>query len=267
MAKKKQTKIPPTKSQKVLERQYQKELNQLGKAMIKAVNTELLPYLKSNQESYVTDGIADQLQVILTRLKNMFTGTLTQTFALTTAEQMVNKVSTTNEKKFNRAVSRATGVNLGEVISSEGLEDFVKLSVNKNVSLINSIPEEYLKQIETIVNNGVASGQRYSQIAKQINSKVNPSANKTLANRIKTIARNEVSTINSQINLRRSEQLGIKKGIWRTAEDERVRKCHNARNGKEFDLSKGLFSVCDNKTIWPGEEISCRCNFSPVIEV
>lgn len=275
MAKKNKTKIAsPVKSQKGLEIQYKKQLNKLGKAMIVSVRTEVLAYLKAQQSAYVIDGFGDQLGVIFRRLNGLFTGTATISFAQTTASQMVEKVGRANKDKFDRAFARATGVDLGNIVTTEGLEDFIAISTNKNVSLIKSLPEEYLKQVETIVNNGVVSGARYSTIEKEIISKTG--VNKKLANRIKVIARNEISTINAQISKRRSEALGIKKGIWRTSEDERVRgnpagKYPNAKpshfkaNGKEFELSKGL--KINGEYIFPGEPISCRCSYSPVIEV
>ena len=277
MAKKdkiKTVKAAPIKSNKVLERQYQKQLNKLGKSLIVAVRKEVLTYLKAHQSSYVSDGLGDQLGLIFKQLNAIFTGTAVAGFAEGTASQMVEKVGTTNKKKFDRVVERATGVDLGAIVTAEGLEDFIELSVNKNVSLIKSLPEEYLKQVETIVNNGVVSGARYTTIEKEIISKTGASAG--LANRIKLIARNEVSTINAQINKRRSEALGIKKGIWRTSEDERVRgnpsgKYPNAKpshfklNGEEFDLSKGM--KVNGEFIFPGIPINCRCSYSPIIEV
>ena len=137
------------------------------------------------------------------------------------------------------------------------MEDLFTLSKNKNKILITSLPEEYLKQVETIVNNGVVSGARYRTIEKEIISKTG--ANSKLAGRIKTIAMNEVQTINSQITLRRSESLGIKKGIFRTSKDERVRACHKELDGIEFVIAKGAWSKTCQKFIQPGiTDINCR---------
>ena len=212
------------------------------------------------------DGLADTINVIFRRLNGQFTGTVMMGFSKMTAAQMVAKVGANNKRRFNKTVEKVTGVNLGGIITSEGLDDFVELSVNKNVSLIKNLPEEYLKQIETIVNNGVVNGTRYSEIAKQIQTKTG--ANGKLANRIKLIARNEVQTINSQISLRRSESLGIKKGIYMTSDDERVRACHKELDGVEYDLAKGAWSKTCQKFIQPGvTDINCRCSFRPIIEV
>lgn len=242
-------------------------MNQLGRALIKAVNTELLPFLESTQDDYVVDGIGDMINVIFRRLNSMFTGVVTMGFAKNTATQMVARVGTANKRKFNKSVERVTGINLGGVITSEGLNDFVELSINKNVGLIKSLPEEYLKQVETLVNNGVINGERYSTIAKKITAKVG-SANSKLAGRIQTIARNEVQTINAQISLRRSDALGIKKGIYMTSDDEKVRPCHEELDGVEYDINKGAWSKKCQKFIQPGiTDINCRCSFRPIIEV
>lgn len=259
-------KIPPIKSQKGIERQYQKQLNKLGKVLILEVRKQVLSFIKAQQSSYVMDGFGDQLGVIFRKLNSIFTGTATASFAETTASQVIQKIGAANKSRFGRAVARATGVDLGNIITSEGLEDFMAVSINKNVSLIKSLPEEYLKQVETIVNNGVVSGARYSTIEKEIISKTG--ANSKLVNRIKTIARNEVQTINSQITLRRSESLGITKGIYKSSKDERVRKSHAELDGIEFELKKGAWSKTAQKFIQPGiTDINCRCSYSPIIKV
>ena len=256
--------IPPLKSPKQMEREYKKELNTLANRIIKEVKEQLIPVLKAYENTYTQDGIADQLGVVFRRLNSIFTGNITIGFAQSTANNVVTRLEKYNKSKFDAAVNRATGVDLSSVISSSGLDDFVKTSINKNVSLIKSLPEEYFKTIETIVLNGVMNGERYSTIAKQISEQTN----KKLTSRIKTIARNEVSTINAQINKRRSEALGIKKAIFRTSEDERVRKCHKELDGVEFELSKGAWSKTCQKYIIPGiTDINCRCSYSPIIEI
>jgi len=275
--KKKKNKIqkiaPPIKPLKGIEVRYRKELNKLGLMLIRSINKEILPVIKAGQSQYMVDSVSSNLEVIFERLNKQFTGTLIAAFAQNLSTTVVEETSKTNEEKFNKSIRKATGVDLGSVIQTEGLNEFLQSSVNKNVSLIKSIPEEYFKQIETIVNNGIASGAKYQTIAKEIQAIPNiklkkpGGANYKLVNRIKTIARNEVSTINAQLTKRRSESLGITEGIWRSSEDESVRKCHRIRNGKKFNLKKGLYSSCDGKNLYPGEEINCRCTYSPIIDI
>lgn len=267
MAKKqKQVTAQPVKSLKGLELQYQRELMSIGRALAKAVKNEVLPMLKAEQDTYVTDGLATNLAAVFNRLNREFTGTATLSFARQTANKFVSKTEKQNKKRFDKSVKAATGVDLGSILSVENLEEFTEMNIANNVSLIKSLPEEYLKSVETIVTKGVTSGARFSTIEKQITARLG-SANSKLSGRIKTIARDQISTINSQISLRRSQALGIEKGIWRTAEDERVRKAHEELNGKEYVLAKGLYSSSAQKHIQPGEEINCRCSFSPVINI
>lgn len=307
---KKQKILPPVKSLKPLEKKYQRELRKLGVAMAKSVRTDLLSYLKAQQEQYVIDGpikamdsvvlqaltdlsgdydylipkllkdsqdalansrladsIGTELNGILRRLKYQYTGLAVESFAQNTATMVVSKTETANKKRFDRVFAFTEGVNISEIVAQEGLADFIELSVSKNVNLITSLSEEYFKQIETIANNGVINGTRYSEIEKQITAKVG-SANSKLAGRIKTIARNEVSTMNSQLTLRRSENIGIKKGVYMTAEDDMVRECHEELDGQEYVLSKGAWSKKCGKFIQPGiTDINCRCTYRPVIKV
>lgn len=232
--------------------------------MIQSVKEQLIPFLKVNESQYVADGVSSQLGIIFNKLNRIFTGSITLGFSKTTAQKMVYKVSKSNEERFNKSLENVTGINLGGIIQSEKLEDFIEVSVNKNVSLIKSLPEEYFKQIETIVTNGIVNGERYNTIAK----KIAETTKSKVTGRIKTIARNEVSTLNSQLTLRRSEALGITRGIFQTSDDERVRPCHAELDGVEFRLSRGAWSKKCQKWIIPGvTDINCRCSYSPIIEV
>lgn len=248
----------------------------LGRLLSKTVRVEVLPFIKAHEDVYVLDGIGTQLGILFDKLNARFTGVISAGFAVNTATQMVTKTTKTNKKRFDKSIERATGIDYGSVIATEGLVDFMETSINRNVSLIKTLPDEYLKAVEVIVTNGVTSGAKYSTIAKQILGKVG-TANSHLAGRIKTIAMNEIQTINSQLTRRRSDALGITEGIWRTAKDEKVRgnpggkypkakPSHFQLNGKKFNLKKGMKTETGT-IIWPGSEINCRCDFSPIIDV
>lgn len=78
-------------------------------------------------------------------------------------------------------------------------------------------------------------------------------------NHAKFVARNQIANFNAITSKLRVQKLGITKAIWITARDERVRPCHQVRDGKEFDLAEGLYSSCDGKTLIPGVDFGCRC--------
>lgn len=256
--------VNQVKGQEIL---YRKQLNRLARGMQKAVRNQLLAYMEEHEGEYVYDGLAADLDVIFRRLNAQFNGTMTMGFAKVTSEDMVRRLEKSNKKRFDDNFMRATGIDLGSIMAVEGLSDFLDISIQQNVLLIKSLPEEYFKQIEIIVNKGFTSGARYSTISKEISS-LHGSANSKLMNRIKTIARDQISTINSQMTMKRSLSLGITKGIYRTSKDERVRKCHKELDGVEFVLTKGAWSKTCKKFIQPGiTDINCRCSYSPVIDL
>ena len=247
-----------------MEIEYYKSLKAYVNEIKKYTREELLPALKKLQSRYIADSYADDLKRIFENMQVRFASTA----PLFMASSIVKKVEKINAERTARTLNASLGIDVSGLLQTEGIQAFTEAQIAKNAQLIKSIPQEFQKQIETIVYNGVTSGQNYTQIAKQIAGRKDiSSVFGKLDNRVKLIARNERSTINAQITKKRQEELGIKRAVWRTSDDERVRPCHAIRNGKEYDISKGLYSSCDGKTLFPGEEINCRCIAIPKIEV
>lgn len=256
---------PPRKG---LEFQYFRQLKQITRELQKEVSEMVLMLLKTRKREFQSDGIGLDVNQVLASLKQKWGsqgGFVNSAKGIGLA--MVNRVNASNRGAFVRNLQGAVGVDINAILREEELRDFVESQVSKNVSIIENLPVNYLNQIEILVNNGVSQGLRFEEIAKQITAKTG-SANAKLLNRIKTIARNEVANINSQLNKRRSETLGIKKFIWQTAMDERVRgnpgglypnarPSHYHLNGKEFTWRKGAKTSAGS--VWPGSQINCRC--------
>jgi SPP1 gp7 family putative phage head morphogenesis protein len=245
--------------------QYFRELNKLTKAMRLDIREQLLPLLKSFNSQYATDGYVDSITNTIATLSLKYSN-LTALLAKSASTKMVTGIATKNKKGFDRSLEKVVGVDLSSILVDEGLTDFLDAQVNKNVSLIKSIPEKYFTDIETVVMNGVANGQRWEQIAREIGGvKDISSINGKLQNRIKLIARNETSNINASINKRRQEQLGIESFKWVTSGDERTRESHAKLNGKVFDWDN--LPTVDGVKTSPGQPINCRCIAVPVIQL
>lgn len=245
--------------------QYFRVLNKLSKEMREDIKKELIPLLKSLESNYATDGYADQISQLIGRLSLKYSN-ITFQYGKSAAEKMVKSVSGKNQKAFNKLVNKAVGVDLSTILVDEGLNDFLDAQINKNTTLIKSIPDEYFKSIETVVMNGTVNGLRWEQIAREIGGiKDISSVNGKLQNRIKLIARNETSNINASINKRRQEKLGIESFKWVTSKDERVRDSHAKLDGKVFDWDNP--PIVDGVPTTPGRPINCRCVAVPVIKL
>lgn len=246
---------------------YMRKLNVLKRELTNAVSEEIIPLLQARQQEYALDSLSYDIGAIFEKLYQKFTGAAVLSFAQTTAENMVGEINQSSKRKVGRSIKKLFGTDLTNVIESENLQDFIDTSIRNHVQLIKTLPTEYFKQIETIVNQGLVSGTRFNDIKKQIIG-IDKSANSKLAGRIKTIAMDQTQTVTQQINLRRTAALGVTKGVYRTSKDRRVRKCHAELEGQEFELTKGAWSKTCQKYIQPGiTDINCRCSFSPVIEV
>ena len=245
--------------------QYFKTLNKLTKSMRYDVKNKIFPIIRLLEKKYTTDSYVEDITQVVAMLSLKYANE-TASVAKTIAKKMVYNISSKNKKSFDKSLKNQTGVDLSDILVDDGLTDFLDAQVSKNVSLIKSIPQEYFKSIETVVMNGVANGLRFEEIAKQIGGiKGISSVNGKLQNRIKLIARNETSNINSSINKRRQEWLEIKEFKWVTAHDERVRTSHARINGNIYNWDD--LPIVDGVKTFPGQPINCRCIAIPVIKI
>jgi len=67
------------------------------------------------------------------------------------------------------------------------------------------------------------------------------------------IARDQIATLNGQLNRARQTAAGITEFVWETMRDDRVRETHEELQGERFTWTDGWGGV------FPGEPINCRC--------
>lgn len=223
--------------------------------MRKDVREQIVPLLTKLKPQYTKDGYAKTLQEAFTKLKAGYVGI--DTNAQFVASSFVGNTNEVNKSRFYNALGDAIGVNVQSVIQNEDIEDILVGVTSENVSLIKSIPEEYFKNIESIVYAGTTQGSQPSSMIKQI---VN--AGNTTTSRAKVIARDQTSKLNAALSQQRATNLGVEEYIWRTAGDGRVRPDHMSKNGKVF-----RYDSPPKDTGHPGHDIQCRCVAQPIIKV
>lgn len=276
--KKKPTKLSPIKESKAIEIFYYRELKKLVNTLKKEVNERVIPLLKSAE--VVTDSAYDVLAQ-LELIRNKFTNL--EAFSSRLAGDVLQRVNQNAKTRFLNTVNSAFGVDISNVISEKGLSDVVALQRQKNKVLIKSIPEEFLKEVEMVVTNGLSTGMRHEAIAKQLNGIKNiSSVFGKLENRVKMIARNETASINANINKARYESAGVDIYEWQSSEDERSRDSHDVLNGKYCTFKDATLYADTLEEVkagkWkkrssigginkePGIDYNCRCNAIPIIE-
>jgi SPP1 gp7 family putative phage head morphogenesis protein len=127
--------------------------------------------------------------------------------------------------------------------------------------LIKDLARDSYRKIATKVLAAVDDGRLWRDLAPEIEEVLGPGAKKRAA----LIARDQVGKLYGQVQAERHVEIGVRRFIWRTVEDRRVRQSHRNWNGREFsydDPPRGK----DGRKVMPGEEILCRCNGEPVFD-
>lgn len=125
----------------------------------------------------------------------------------------------------------------------------------QNVDLIKTIPTRLHDELRGVVQKAFADAWPWKRLSESIQQRF--SVNEFVARRI---ARDQMGKLHGQLTQARQEAAGVKRYIWRTSKDERVRPEHAARENVEFSWD---VPPDDGH---PGIPIQCRCHAEPVLD-
>lgn len=131
----------------------------------------------------------------------------------------------------------------------------VDLWAYENVKLISSLRDSFRDSLFRKISATFHAGERHESIASFV-----AEATDETQRRGELIARDQIATLNGQLNADRQQAAGIKKFVWRTMQDNRVRSEHEDREGQVYDYD----DPPDGEL--PGAPINCRCFAEPYIE-
>jgi len=176
-------------------------------------------------------------------------------------KMLFNKQARLNRDKFNRSVDNSLGVDLDKIMASDGLSSFQNAQEIETLSYIEKLISETMASYESSLLRKLGRestlGDLYKAVKKETGMKLK---------RGDLVARNQLKEFNTQLSQKRAEKLGIKKAIWKTVGDDRVRGCHQGFNNKEYIVGKGLECKAQNEWQEPGQAINCRCYAEYVVE-
>jgi SPP1 gp7 family putative phage head morphogenesis protein len=142
------------------------------------------------------------------------------------------------------------------------MRDIMKATVAENVSLIKSIPQEYLKNVEGAVMRSVQVGRDLGALSKELRTKFGVSKR-----RAALIARDQNNKATSAFQRARQVELGITEAIWMHSHaGKKPRRTHVAMNGKRYDVKQGMWDSDEKEYVFPGQLINCRCTSKSVIQ-
>ena len=174
--------------------------------------------------------------------------------------RILEQTNRTNSQAIYAAIEKKIGISAKELLASEGLQTQLNALILETTQWAAKLRDDTLEHFTATTLRAMVLGESLEDIQSRFEEEVGKRKDHA-----KFVARTQIANYNSLATKIRAQNLGIERAVWVTAQDERVRTCHIARNGKEFDLAEGLYSSCDGKTILPGVDYQCRCTYDLII--
>lgn len=138
-----------------------------------------------------------------------------------------------------------------------------KAVIAENIALIKSIPEQYLKDVQTAVWSSVMKGADLHALTKELTSKYG-----VTQRRAEFIARDQNNKAKAIMENTRRQEMGLKLAEWQHSGGGKVPRPHHVAWGaqrKRYELSKGMWDSVAGRFVWPGSEPNCRCTSKTII--
>lgn len=176
------------------------------------------------------------------------------------AAGVLGKVNKRNQKELYSKIEARIGISTKELTATEGLTSSINALVIETSEWVKKTLDDTLAEYTANSLRAMSQGLSLTEVLAEFDGLA-----EKRKNHAKFTARNQISNFNSVTTKIRAQNIGIAEAIWRTADGERVRRCHQVREGKKFDLSKGLYSSCDGLHLLPGVDYQCRCDYELII--
>ena len=193
-------------------------------------------------------------------------------------EDIVRRSARQAEEEAGKAQARIVETVLGvrPELVEPWLRPVIADFVEENAKLVQSVTRGFLEDLEARVAAAQKAGLRHEALAKQIEKdflRRGGISREKARRRARLIARDQTASLMGDVTKARQEQLGVKRFIWRTSQDERVRVSHRQRDGEVFRWDQDIATQLRQKGLkvdtidgYPGRPINCRCTAEPVLE-
>lgn len=138
-----------------------------------------------------------------------------------------------------------------------------KLVLAENVGLIRNLQKNLYSKIQEDTWSSVRAGGDMAMLSRKLHKSYGIEAR-----RAARIAIDQNNKAKGVLEAARRQELGLKQAIWQhSSGGKEPRPVHVAwgREGKVFDLNKGLYDPDEGEWILPGQLINCRCTSRAII--
>jgi hypothetical protein len=172
------------------------------------------------------------------------------------------KRSFTSTDASLKAALRDAGFTVSFRPTRKSLESY-RLVVADNVGLIRNLQTSLYNKIQQDTWASVRAGGDMAKLSEKLHKSYGIEAS-----RAALIARDQNNKAKAVLEASRRQELGLRQAIWQhSGGGKEPRPVHLAwgREGKVFDLDKGLFDPEAGEWVLPGTLINCRCTSRAIV--
>jgi len=263
--KKKKAIVKPQKTPRQIEKDIELFLSFMERNIKDRFINQTLKKLNKSTIDKFTDSQIGNYSAIFQKLAKKFERSINSQFSEDRIKKFIQKkykqTARMNDKKFYESIEKSIGVDVKDIIKTDGTNSFVNAKSLETIGQIIKFRNESIFNYTQNVIRLMSAGKSLDTLYEEVENLSGKNKYKS-----KIVARNELKAFNQQLSDKRAVNSGIQKAIWRTVGDERTRPCHKQRDGMEYNIEEGLYHSCDGKTLKAGEEINCRCFAEYVVE-
>jgi SPP1 gp7 family putative phage head morphogenesis protein len=161
-------------------------------------------------------------------------------------------------RQLNSVLKAAFNFELPAVVGNEAwLAAELARATEENVDLISALPETYVEQVSKKLGDVLVRGGSVEQVKKALEE-----SRAITERRAYLIAVDQTNKWYGKLNELRQKSLGVRRYVWRTQRDFRVRDGHSRREGQVFSWDAIPPDVGGGEG-HPGQPVRCRCWAEP----
>lgn len=167
----------------------------------------------------------------------------------------MNRMERWHRRRWSASVQGVVRLDISPFMRRADVAPVLEAAIERNIALTRGLSDDIRKRLERATWDAWAEGRSTTRLARALREEMD-----FAPARARLIARDQLGKVSADLDRIRHTQAGVKRFVWKTSGDERVRPKHVALGGKTFTYarppSEGL----------PGQPINCRCKARPVIE-
>ncbi len=244
-----------------IEAAYRRKLDRLIDEMHRSLSYWLLAAYRANPpEMAQDDSPAISIRRVLSRLSYRWRRRFD-----TAADELARYFATQAAQRSTASLAatlRKGGFSV-RFKTTRAVNDVLQAAVAENVALIKSIAQQHLTAVEGHVMRSVQSGRDLKSLSDALQQQFG-----VTKRRAALIARDQNNKATAVIQRVRQQEVGITEAIWLHSGGGREPRPTHVKAGREhtrYKIVDGWFDPHEQKYIWPGELINCRCVARPVI--